>query len=211
MAWAYHRMTFSKRYKNIVSSRDYEYARILSSYPRSEADKKKMRNNRKPLSEDQRKIKKEQNTGEKNPMYGSNNYTKWIEKYGEEVALKKLNEWKENKRGIEPWNKGFKKCFSEEALRKISIMSKGKNNPMYGKKHSKDAIKKMKSREFSEETRKKMRDNHANVDKENNPMYGSSFIWINKDGKNKRGQKENIPSLIEEGWNIGYLKRKKTS
>lgn len=65
----------------------------------------------KEWSED-RKLKKSINyRGENNPMYGRNIYQKWIDKYGEEVALVKI----------------------EENKIKHSINNSGENNPMYGK------------------------------------------------------------------------------
>jgi len=60
-----------------------------------------------------------------------------------------------------------KKC-SEEHCKNISKALTGKNNPFYGKKHS-------------EETKKRMKENHADFTGENNPLV----IWLNKSEKNR--------------------------
>lgn len=49
--------------------------------------------------------------GENNSMYGKNFYDSWVEKYGEDLANKKLVIWKD----------------------KLSKINSGKGNPMYGK------------------------------------------------------------------------------
>jgi hypothetical protein len=49
--------------------------------------------------------------------------------------------------------------MSKETKRKISLATKGKNNPNYGKHHS-------------DETRRKISLNHANVKGKNHPLYG---------------------------------------
>lgn len=51
------------------------------------------------------------NSGKNNPMYGKSLYDVWGEKYGEEVAIEKLNSYKE----------------------KQSLLNSGENNSMYGK------------------------------------------------------------------------------
>jgi len=57
-------------------------------------------------------------------------------------------------------------------------------NPNQGKHHSKEAIEKLKNREFSEETRKKMRSNHADFNGAKNPsakkiiQYSLNGIYI---------------------------------
>jgi hypothetical protein len=85
-------------------------------------------------------------------------------------------------KGYEPWNKGKKNPYSQETLQKIRITKlgdknsskrpevrqkisqslrgkmAGKRNPMYGKRHSRETIQKMKNRTFSDETRRKMRE-----------------------------------------------------
>jgi len=52
-----------------------------------------------------------------------------------------------------------KASWTEERCRQASINLTGENNPMYGKHHS-------------EESKKKMSDNHKDISGENNPMYG---------------------------------------
>lgn len=49
--------------------------------------------------------------GKNNPMYGKSFYQSWVDKYGKEIADKKMRDYKEKK----------------------SIEVSGKNNPMYGK------------------------------------------------------------------------------
>lgn len=68
----------------------------------------------------------------------------------------------------------------EETKRKISETMKekycGENNPMYGKHHSEETKIKLseinKDKHLSEETRRKMSENHADFKGENHPMYG---------------------------------------
>ena len=60
----------------------------------------------------------------------------------------------EAKDKMKSWHKGKK--LSKEHRRKMSENTKGENNPFYGKKHT-------------EETRKKISGNHADVSGENNP------------------------------------------
>jgi len=50
-------------------------------------------------------------SGKNNPMYGKSVYSTWLEKFGKNIADKKLSEFKN----------------------KLSIANKGKNNPMFGK------------------------------------------------------------------------------
>lgn len=58
--------------------------------------------------------------GEKNSMYGTNAYKKWIEKFGQEIADIKREEWK-NKIS----KAGKKRIWTEESKRKISESKKG--------------------------------------------------------------------------------------
>ena len=169
MIWAFHRMTFSKKLGSIVSSRDYEYARKLSTMPVSEETRRKMSKNH-IVSDENKKYMRQINLGEKNPMFGKCNYDIWTEKYGKEIADQKHIQWRNNKTGSISPMKGKK--HTEESLLKMSLKQIGKNNGMYGKHHKVESINKMKKRIFSEEIRKKMRDNHSDVSGKNNPRYG---------------------------------------
>ena len=81
------------------------------------------------------------------------------------------------------------KHLSEETKKKLSIAFKGKNHPFYGKhlteKHKEKISKKLKNRKLSEEHKRKISLNHANVSGKNNPMYG-------KCGKENPSWKEGI-------------------
>jgi group I intron endonuclease len=61
--------------------------------------------------------------------------------------LKQSQETKEKRnkklKGKIPWNKGKKKCFSDETLKKLSKVHKGKPNGFQGKHHKKESIKKI--------------------------------------------------------------------
>lgn len=123
---------------------------------------------------------------------------------------------------------------SERVRKKLSNMYNGNGNPMYGRHWSdkkREQMTKMfaenhpmKGKRHSDETKKKWsekrrgKDPFGNLSKErrekiyeklrgeNNPMYGSRFIWINDGIKNKRhNPDEEIPS----GFSIGYLQRTK--
>lgn len=118
--------------------------------------------------------------------------------------------------------------------KKISEMYRGNGNPMYGKHWSEKKRKQMMKmfeenhpmlgKQHSEETKKKWsekrrgKDPFGNLSKEqkekiyekfrgeNNPMYGSHFIWINDGTRNKRhNPHEETPS----GFSIGYLQKSK--
>ena len=52
-------------------------------------------------------------SGENNPMFGISVYDKWVEKYGEDIAILKKNEY----------------------LNKLRISNSGENNPMFGKSY----------------------------------------------------------------------------
>lgn len=109
---------------------------------------------------------------------------------------------------------------------------RGANNPMYRKKWSDSKREQMmelfnnnhpmKGHVHSEETKKrwskirKGKDPFANLSEErrmkikeklsgkNNPMYGSTFIWINNGIVNKRGK---IDEPIPEGWIRGKIQK----
>jgi group I intron endonuclease len=66
-------------------------------------------------------------------------------------------------KGRIPWNKGHRGITldSEETKKKKSENNKGKNNPMYGKRHTKESLKKMQlnstGKKVSNETKEKIR------------------------------------------------------
>jgi len=123
IACAFHKMSFSKRYGTIISSRDYEYARkLLSIIPVSVETCKKLS-----------KVGKGRPSSKKGKSFDQ----LFSELYGEEVGLQKSVELKQkirenskdrkcSKETIEkhkthiPWNKGKKDCFSKETLEKMS-------------------------------------------------------------------------------------------
>ena len=65
------------------------------------------------------------------------------------------------KRGLKIWNKGKK--LSIETKEKMSIAQRGERNGFFGKTHT-------------EETIKKMKDNHANVKGNKNPAYKGKIL-----------------------------------
>ena len=173
---AFYRMTFDKKSKHKISSRDYAYAKEVYS------DRNMY--------------------GENNPMHGKSFYDVWLKKYGEDVANEKYNDWhnhkKENSYGHIPWNKDKSGCFSEETIQKLSAASKGENNGMHGKHHNAETIKKMKNRVFSEEHKQKLKNNRANIWGENNPSY--NIRYINDRVSVKRVKIEELDYWINLGW-----------
>lgn len=87
-------------------------------------------------TEEWRKKRSEQYTGEKNPFFGK--------KHSEE-SRKKIGEIQKNIKGEDRHN--FGKPLSEEAKRKMRESKKGKtlgeNNPFYGKRHSDESKEKI--------------------------------------------------------------------
>jgi hypothetical protein len=83
-------------------------------------------------------------SGLNNPMFNNNFYKIWIQKYGEQVANKKIYEYK-NK--MSKSQKG--KTHTEETKLKIHYSNIGKHNhtgiknPMFNKKHSEESKQKM--------------------------------------------------------------------
>lgn len=80
------------------------------------------------------------------------------------------------KSGCGKWMKGYK--FSDERKKQYKEMNSGKNNPFYGKKHSKN-------------TKKLMSDNHADFTGKNNPLVK----WLN-DERNR----EKYSQIMKEAW-----------
>jgi len=68
-------------------------------------------------------------SAENNPMFGISIYSKWLYKYGKEIADQKLASWKENHKGHEPGNKGKigNHILSKEFINEIKNMRKNKS------------------------------------------------------------------------------------
>jgi hypothetical protein len=117
IVYAFHRMTFAKNGKYNISARDYKYIReLINLTPMSKEQRQKIsiaqkgKNNyiygkkqSKKANEKNRlahlgqipwnKNKKcPQLSGVNNGMYKKSNYDIWVEKFGEEIALQKLQE-----------------------------------------------------------------------------------------------------------------------
>lgn len=88
------------------------------------------------------------------------------------------------KRGGSPL-KGISR--SDEFKKKISDGTKGENNPMYGKKHTDESIKRMK-------------ENRASIEGEKNPMYGKKHTDETKQkiSNKARGRKSKMKGRINE-------------
>jgi hypothetical protein len=88
---------------------------------------------------------------------------------------------------------------TEEIKKNISLKNTGANNGMYGKKHAEDSIKKMSesSKNPSRETRKKMSENHADVNGHKNPMYGKKHTIESKQKMSKPKTEEHRRKLSE--------------
>ena len=85
---------------------------------------------------------------------------------------------------------GNGKIISEETRKKKS----GKNHPLYGIGHKPETIEKIKKSKKGQSVGN------------NNPMYGSTFIWITNGEKNKRHIKEKV---IPENWKKGKTQKTK--
>lgn len=72
-------------------------------------------------------------------------------------------------------NPFYGKSHTEETKKKISNANKNENHPMYGKSQSNETIEKrrqkIKGKKRTEDSRRKMSENHADVSGKNNPMY----------------------------------------
>jgi hypothetical protein len=60
------------------------------------------------------KSNKGKQAGLKNPMAGKSFYEIWVKKYGKQIADEKLINYKNNKKGLIPWNKGLTKNNTNE-------------------------------------------------------------------------------------------------
>jgi hypothetical protein len=92
---------------------------------------------------------KKSSKGEKNPMFGKSFYEIWLDKYGKEEADKRLESFKNKKRGVK---------HTESHKNSISKSLTGEKNPFYGKTHS-------------IESKSKISKNHRNCKGDNNPMF----------------------------------------
>ena len=138
------------------------------------------------------------------------------EEYRQECSERVKQLHKEKKVGM------YGKNHSDETKRKMSVASKGKSKPwLIGRKLSPESIEKLRQinlgRVLSDETRKKISENHHDVNGENNPMYGKKHspetieklkekaknrpkrVWINN------GIEEKLMN-IDEQMPIGYNK-----
>lgn len=105
-------------------------------------------------------------------------------------------------------NPNFHKKWSEGKRKQMEEMFRN-NPPMKGKHHSEET-KKMWSEKrrgknpFSHLTREEREKIYEKGRGKNNPMYGSTFIWINNGKQNKRHNKD-LP--IPEEWVLGYIRK----
>lgn len=90
----------------------------------------------------------------------------YIKKYKAKENGYNITEGGDGGLGREPWNKGLKKCYSEELIRKLSEAKKGERNHNYGKPSP------MKGKKHSEETKRKMSES---IKGEKHPMYGKHW------------------------------------
>lgn len=76
----------------------------------------------------------------------------------------------------------------------------GKNHPMYGKHHSEETKRKISeaNKNPSEETRKLMSENHANVLGKNNPMYGKHHSEETKERISKTNKGRHLTKEVRE-------------
>lgn len=76
----------------------------------------------------------------------------------------------------------------------------GENNPMYGKSHTEGARQKIAEsrvgKKPTDETRQRMRDNHADVSGKNNPMYGKGDDIRGENNPNWKGGSSSEDHLI---------------
>lgn len=94
---------------------------------------------------------------------------------------------------------------TKETREKISKALKGvyvgEKNSFYGKHHTEENKEKLRQMNLGKK--------HTEEDKAKISKKISSMVWINKDGKNKRVQKDVLQNFINEGWIQGRLIPKK--
>jgi hypothetical protein len=165
--------------------------------PKSEEHKKHLSESRKgiKISEEARLRLKESGfgKGEKNSMYGRSIYSCWLEKFGKEIADKKLEEYSKKFIGRSPTNKGDKgvhcwvykldtrectqiktsdlEIFLNDGWIKGNLYNSGKKG-----KRDKSKIK------YGKDC----------------PTYNT--VWINNSDINKRVKKDNLNEWINNGW-----------
>jgi len=158
---AYLRMTFSKQLGDVMTSRDYAYAKWLkSTIPISEETREKQSLSHKGKitwmkgkhhSEETRKKLQESSkllTGDKNSFYGKH--------HSEETK----HQISKSRKGKTAWNKGVP--ISEESKIKNSESQKGENHWNWGKK-------------LSEETKEKLRKSHGPMSEEHKKNLSKSL------------------------------------
>ena len=136
--------------------------------------------------------------------YYKNNVPNNLGKHHSEESKTRMSE---AQRGKKSWMYGrtgelchnFGRLLSEETKRKISEKLSGSNNPNYGNK-------------WSENIRKKISENHADVSGSNNPMYGKrgkkSPMFGRKWITNGKFEKfVNLDKGLPQGYSLGRLKR----
>lgn len=92
------------------------------------------------------KFMRKRMSGSNNPMYGKTQSVETKEKISQANKGRTFSEetrllWSRQRMGKSPGNKGKK--HTPEALAKIKAASEGENNPMYGRRHSEETRKKI--------------------------------------------------------------------
>lgn len=85
---------------------------------------------------------------------------------------------------------------SEELKDKNRQTHLGEKNPMFGKYHLEDS-------------KKKMKENHADLSGEKNGMFGKNYKWINNGETTKRINQDELDKYIRNGWRLGRLSWKR--
>lgn len=80
---------------------------------------------------------------------------------------------------------------SKETKEKMARSRTGHKNGMYGKNHNKSVKDKI------------SKANKINSKGINNPMYGTSYKWINNNGNLKRVKLPEINNYLQMGWKVG--------
>jgi Putative endonuclease segE, GIY-YIG domain/NUMOD3 motif len=171
-------------------------------HPFSEEHRNKLKG---PHSAEHRKHLSESLTGlmagENNPMFGRSLYSCWLEKYGKEIADKKLEDYSKKFIGREPSTKGVKGefCWIYNPISLDCKMVKTKeideylNNGWVKGNYYNKGIKR------SEEFKNNLRSRTG----EKSPVFKSKFIYKEGESKHKRVKIENLDKWINEGWIVG--------